>query len=72
VEAGYLKHWNDTKGYGFVSADSGGLDLFIHRKALGQVPLSVGDRIEFEVAMGDRGPYVASGRLAGTLSQEGA
>ncbi|MGN8244105.1 cold-shock protein [Cellulomonas soli] len=51
--------WYDAdKGFGFLTPDSGGDDVFVHVKALGRglTGLSEGDRVVFDVAPGERGP----------------
>ncbi|MCU0581803.1 MAG: cold shock domain-containing protein [Syntrophales bacterium] len=50
-EAGVVKWFNDKKGYGFISRQSGG-DIFVHHSSIvaeGFRTLKEGDQVEFEV-----------------------
>ena len=56
---GTVKWFNAEKGYGFIEVDGGGADVFVHFSAIqseGYRSLSDGQRVEFEVAQGQRGP----------------
>ena len=64
---GVVKWYNATKGFGFVTPDAGGAELFLHRSALEQIGLSEigeGTRVRVQVAQGTRGPQVTSLQLA--------
>ncbi len=57
-ETGTVKWFNDSKGYGFISRESGG-DVFVHYNEIqgeGFRSLNEGDRVEFEVTEGQKGP----------------
>ena len=55
---GTVKWFNNEKGYGFIAVD-GGQDVFVHYSAIqadGYRSLDGGQRVEFEVAQGPKGP----------------
>ena len=56
---GTVKWFNDEKGFGFIAQDNGGPDVFAHfRQIIGEGfrSLSEGDRVEFKVTQGQKGP----------------
>jgi CspA family cold shock protein len=58
-ELGVVKWFNGEKGYGFIARDSGEKDVFVHFSAInaeGFRTLREGQRVEFEVVEGDKGP----------------
>ncbi|WP_404342196.1 cold-shock protein [Vreelandella venusta] len=58
MATGTVKWFNDTKGYGFISPDDGGDDLFAHFseiQAEGFKTLQDGQKVSFEVTQGKKG-----------------
>ena len=58
-QTGTVKWFNDGKGFGFITPDNGGQDLFAHFSAIqgkGFKSLVEGDRVEFEIVQGAKGP----------------
>ena len=58
MPVGVVKWFNAEKGYGFIAVD-GGPDVFVHYSAIqkeGYRTLDEGERVEFEVTQGQKGP----------------
>jgi CspA family cold shock protein len=56
---GTVKWFNDDKGFGFITVDGGGADVFVHFSAIqsgGFRSLAENQRVEFEIAQGPKGP----------------
>ncbi len=57
---GTVKWFNNNKGYGFISLEDGGKDLFVHHSNItgdGYKSLNEGDHVEFNTANGPKGEY---------------
>lgn len=55
---GTVKWFNNAKGYGFIQAEEGGEDVFVHHTAIlaeGFRTLNQGERVNFEVISGPKG-----------------
>ncbi len=58
AENGTVKWFNDAKGFGFISRDQGGDDVFVHFRAIqssGFKSLTEGQKVSFNVIQGQRG-----------------
>jgi CspA family cold shock protein len=56
---GTVKWFNADKGFGFITVDGGGADVFVHFSAIqssGYRSLEENQRVEFEIAQGQKGP----------------
>lgn len=59
--SGTVKWFNDAKGFGFIQRE-GGPDVFVHFSAIsgdGFKSLSEGDKVEFEIVQGQKGPQAS-------------
>lgn len=67
MATGTVKWFNETKGYGFISPDDGGDDLFAHFseiQAEGFKSLQDGQKVSFEVTQGKKGLQASNIRVA--------
>jgi CspA family cold shock protein len=56
---GTVKWFNDAKGFGFITPENGGKDCFVHHTAIkadGFRTLAEGDKVEFDLVQGAKGP----------------
>ena len=59
MATGNVKWFSNEKGYGFIQPDDGGNDVFVHFSSIqgqGYKTLDEGDKVEFEVGQGQKGP----------------
>ena len=63
MATGTVKWFNESKGYGFISQDDGGADVFVHFRAIsgsGFKTLAEGQAVTFEVEDGPKGPQATN------------
>jgi CspA family cold shock protein len=65
MPTGTVKWFNDSKGYGFITPDGGGGDVFVHHSEIagsGFKTLAEGARVEYETQEGPKGPQAVNVR----------
>ena len=68
MATGTVKWFNNEKGYGFITPDEAGEDLFVHFSAIagrGFKSLDEGAKVSFEVTQGQKGPQATDVQLSG-------
>jgi CspA family cold shock protein len=63
---GTVKWFNDQKGFGFITREDGEKDCFVHYTAIqgsGFKSLREGEKVEFDVVQGDKGPAAENVRV---------
>ena len=67
MASGVVKWFNAEKGYGFITVDGGGQDVFVHYSAIdmsGYKVLAEGQHVVFEIGAGSKGPQAEGVRPA--------
>ncbi len=63
MASGTVKWFSDQKGYGFITPDEGGKDVFVHQTGLlgdGYRSLAEGTRVSFDAEVGPKGPQAVN------------
>lgn len=66
---GTVKWFNNAKGFGFIGPEDGSKDIFVHYSAIqseGYKTLHEGQRVEYEIAQGEKGLQAANVKLLDT------
>ena len=66
MATGLVKWFNSEKGFGFLTQEGGGPDVFVHFSEIqagGYKSLNENDRVEYEVTQGPKGPNAANVRV---------
>ena len=61
-QTGTVKWFNDSKGFGFITPENGGKDLFVHHSNIqgeGFKSLSEGQKVSFDVGSGPKGEFAS-------------
>ena len=67
MATGSVKWFNEAKGFGFISQDDGGKDVFVHFSAItgsGFKTLAEGQKVSFDIQDGPKGPQAANVQAA--------
>ena len=67
MASGTVKWFDEKKGYGFITPDEGGEDLFIHHSNImmdGFKTLAEGQKVDYEAGEGRKGPEATQVRVA--------
>jgi CspA family cold shock protein len=63
MSTGKVKWFNDAKGFGFITPDDGGKDLFVHFSSIqgsGFKTLKENDKVSYDVTQGPKGPAASN------------
>lgn len=66
TQKGNVKWFNDSKGFGFITPENGGKDLFVHHSNIsgeGFKSLSEGQKVSFSVGTGPKGDFATDVRV---------
>lgn len=64
MQQGTVKFFNETKGFGFISPEDGGQDIFVHSSGLNTKVIRENDKVVFDVEKSEKGLNAVNVRLA--------
>lgn len=56
MQIGTVRFYNEEKGFGFITPDGGEKDLFVHLSGIESGTIREGDRVQYKVEQGKKGP----------------
>jgi CspA family cold shock protein len=63
MQKGTVKFFNETKGFGFITPENGGSEIFVHSSGLID-NIREGNEVQFEVEQGRKGPNAVNVKVA--------
>ncbi|MGC4130407.1 MAG: cold-shock protein [Bergeyella sp.] len=64
MQQGTVKFFNEAKGFGFITPDNGGEDIFVHITGLNTRTIRENDKVVYEIAQGKKGLNAVNVKLA--------
>ncbi|WDT67156.1 cold-shock protein [Cloacibacterium sp. TD35] len=64
MQEGTVKFYNETKGFGFITPNNGGDDIFVHSSGLSTRTIKENDKVVYQVTQGQKGLNATQVKLA--------
>lgn len=64
MQEGTVKFYNETKGFGFITPNNGGADIFVHSSGLSTRTIKENDKVVYQVTQGQKGLNATQVKLA--------
>lgn len=65
MQKGTVKFFNVAKGFGFITPENGGKDVFVHANDTNGAQLQEGSKVEYDVVEGKKGPQASGVKVVG-------